>query len=1474
MSVIRHWSRGRGHQSRKASPRRWAERAQCPFVVFLLVIAFWPSQANAQSTFHLHKNPEGTAGTSLMLGAGPNDGSYPLQSDNFIDAAANTQRVVYRFKTHVGSPNLSGVILPGSTVTFSLWMRKTSMVGTLRPAAALYLNEASPGTLLCQVGSTVPYELTTTLAKYTFSCNVADARAITTSDRFYLEAAAWVDSGPGNHNLYVRVQVEGHAGGEHDSTVVVPSPSPPPTITGLNPASGSAGTVVTIGGTSFGATQGTSTLTFNGTAASPSAWGDTAITASVPSGATTGPVVVTTAAGASNGAGFTIVNTGSVQGVVTRATDGAPIAGALVELLDEGTGFACGDGAASQSVVASTTTDSAGAYVLSNVPVGTYDLRITASGYLPFSQGVVVVASGGTTVVSVPLQVPGAPVRYVYDALGRLTGVIAPSGESAVYNYDAVGNVTSIVRQAANAVSLINLSPAAGAVGDQVILQGTGFSPNASQNTVLFNGTSAAVATATATQLTVSVPSGASSGAVSVTTPLGSATSGASFSVTSSVPSPPTIVAFTPDRGEEGLSLTMTGTHFDLTPANNTVQFNGVSTTASASSGRQLTVSVPIGATSGRITVVTPAGQVTSEADFVVPPATYEAGEVEFAGRIEPGAPRTISFGATDKAAQLLLEGTAGQWVNLRLSQTTFAFGCDLEVRLLRPNGTLLESRGCVSGREDLSGFLLPASGTYSILLVPEPGDTGLLTVAVTTDVQGSATVDGPTVPVSITEPGRNARVAFQATGPQRVAVQITGVTFKDTYAAVVDAFGTMLSPFREYLSGSGVVFLDADIPSAGAYAVWLDPAGEDVGSASLSISTVPADVIVPATVGGGSVVLATTVPAQQAHATFAVTAGQRISVLVSPFTVPGNSQLSLRAPDGSQLTTSFFSGGNFIDANTLNQAGTYTLTVDPPGTSAGSATVTIHNIADLTPTATIDGSAVPLSVTTPGQNARVAFSASAGQRITLRVNGVTIASSSVSVQNPDGAVLVAPTVLTTTGRFLEFTTTSSGTHAVVLDPVNTNVGNVTMTLASPVASGTLTVGGPSQAVSIPTPTDVGRLAFSGTAGQRVGIQVSGVTLGSGTVSLLQPSGAILAGPLSFISTGAFLDAELLESGTHEVLVRPNGTNTGSVTLAVTVVPADVDGTIEIGGPDVVATVPSPGQRARLTFVGSSAQRVSLRIFNATISDGTDVRLLSPDGTALATTAMSTGVFVDTNVLAATGTYTIELDPRSGGTGSATLHLYEVPADAVTPIEPNGPPVGVTMGTPGQNAKLTFPGTIGQRISVTFTSVSFNSGTASLSGPTTGVSSIFLGSSSSSTAFLDARTLSENGTFTIGVNPNTSFTGGATVALYEVPPDASVSYTIGAPPTAVPLVTPGQNAAVVFDGAVGQQVTVRVTGNTYGQVNVRLTGPDNKTITSITTAAASVNLVPQFLAITGPYRVRVDPIGANTGTLNVAVTEP
>ncbi|MFZ5971469.1 MAG: BspA family leucine-rich repeat surface protein [Bacteroidota bacterium] len=81
---------------------------------------------------------------------------------------------------------------------------------------------------------------------------------------------------------------------------------------------------------------------------------------------------------------------------------------------------------------------------------------------------------------------------------------------------------------------------------------------------------------------------------------------------------PPTISSFTPSSGPVGITVTITGTNFSSTPANNTVTFNGTTALVTVSTTTTLTVTVPIGATTGPISVTVGGNTATSATDFTV----------------------------------------------------------------------------------------------------------------------------------------------------------------------------------------------------------------------------------------------------------------------------------------------------------------------------------------------------------------------------------------------------------------------------------------------------------------------------------------------------------------------------------------------------------------------------------------------------------------------------------------------------------------------------------------------------------------------------------------------------------------------------------------------------------------------------------------------------------------------------------------
>jgi len=91
----------------------------------------------------------------------------------------------------------------------------------------------------------------------------------------------------------------------------------------------------------------------------------------------------------------------------------------------------------------------------------------------------------------------------------------------------------------------------------------------------------------------------------------------------------PTITSFSPTAGNVGTSVTINGTNFDTTPANNTVLFNGTAAVVTASTATSLTITVPTGATTGKISVTVGCGTILSADDFTVSSATNQPPIIE-----------------------------------------------------------------------------------------------------------------------------------------------------------------------------------------------------------------------------------------------------------------------------------------------------------------------------------------------------------------------------------------------------------------------------------------------------------------------------------------------------------------------------------------------------------------------------------------------------------------------------------------------------------------------------------------------------------------------------------------------------------------------------------------------------------------------------------------------------------------------------
>jgi hypothetical protein len=194
------------------------------------------------------------------------------------------------------------------------------------------------------------------------------------------------------------------------------------------------------------------------------------------------------------------------------------------------------------------------------------------------------------------------------------------SGPIVVTNADGPSPASSSNFTVANpgtcAPTITSFTPTCGAVGTSVTINGTNlFDASNSAGVVKFfnNKTATSTVAVSPTQITAVVPSGATTGKISVDTGIGTAaTSTADFTVGSCA----TITSFTPTFGPVGTVVKITGTGFTGATA---VSFNNVNATSfTVDSATQITATVPTGATTGKIRVTVGGGTVTSTADFVV----------------------------------------------------------------------------------------------------------------------------------------------------------------------------------------------------------------------------------------------------------------------------------------------------------------------------------------------------------------------------------------------------------------------------------------------------------------------------------------------------------------------------------------------------------------------------------------------------------------------------------------------------------------------------------------------------------------------------------------------------------------------------------------------------------------------------------------------------------------------------------------
>jgi len=180
------------------------------------------------------------------------------------------------------------------------------------------------------------------------------------------------------------------------------------------------------------------------------------------------------------------------------------------------------------------------------------------------------------------------PAGTAGDITGAWNFSDPDSGNSYALTFDSAGfvSITATILQCSGdePPTITSFSPASGVAGSLVRIDGNNFSPLASSNTVLFNGVPAVVTGVQSGHLFAVVPSGATSGNISVTVFDSSTTaiSSTPFSVTAGTPA---------------ASLSWGGVHHRI--GSDGVEFDaldaGISSYATSLAGMTLSVSGPNG---------------------------------------------------------------------------------------------------------------------------------------------------------------------------------------------------------------------------------------------------------------------------------------------------------------------------------------------------------------------------------------------------------------------------------------------------------------------------------------------------------------------------------------------------------------------------------------------------------------------------------------------------------------------------------------------------------------------------------------------------------------------------------------------------------------------------------------------------------------------------------------------------------------
>jgi len=302
--------------------------------------------------------------------------------------------------------------------------------------------------------------------------------------------------------------------------------------------------------------------------------------------------------------------------------------------------------------------------------------------------------------------------------------------------------------------------------------------------------------------------------------------------------------------------------------------------------------------------------------------------------------------------------------------------------------------------------------------------------------------------------------------------------------------------------------------------------------------------------------------------------------------------------PAGETVTYTYDAAGNLlaISRYSSSQVSIIDFTPDsgPVGTSVtifgtgfsatpSQNTVTFNGVAATVSSATVTQlvTSVPAGATTgPISVSTPSGSATSSTPFTVTTSGLpTITGFTPTIGTPGTAVTISgtnfePTLTNNKVMFnnVSYAPVTSATATTIATSVPSGMGSGRISVATPAGkavstadffippspftaadvqvTGRIAIGGSGTTVTITTANKIGLIVFDGSAGQRVTLTISSVTIALSTVAIHTPTATSLTSLP--VSTGGYvIKTTLPVSGTYTVLVDPYSTYTGSMTLTL-----------------------------------------------------------------------------------------------------------------------------------------------------------------------------------------------------------------------------------------------------------------------------------------------------------------------------------